>query len=381
MPNRRPRLVVLDTSHIAGLAADWMSRESARQQEANSFVRRLMEHGWLPLLSWPQLEELIQHENDEVVDARLQFLWSWPLAACIRPSDPDAGPGKVLEILTAEALAAHANPNADALAVRDLVRRGLVAYGPGTAVIPSGFEFWRLFRQVLAEKQARARELMAIAPWKGFEALDKQRMGHLMSQPSRSPQESLRVLNHLSASLAKEVKERGDKRIPDPKAVADEFFAGLMRTAQAAAAGGAVPTAIGILQAEGVDIDDIHPDDTFGEVMDRHTFKKRLRIAIESRGLSFEPLRRTLTLDRLPVAVIQHSMRRYGHDQPERKGSDMNDVFLLCLAPYADLTFVDKRTLESVRRARSKVPVLEPLLGDVRKASGHCEISSVIAAM
>lgn len=61
-------------------------------------------------------------------------------------------------------------------------------------------------------------------------------------------------------------------------------------------------------------------------------------------------------------------MRAYAHDQPERKGSELNDGDLLCLAPYADVTYVDKRTLESVRRAKGKNNLFAELVGQVNKA-------------
>lgn len=69
-------------------------------------------------------------------------------------------------------------------------------------------------------------------------------------------------------------------------------------------------------------------------------------------------------------------MRAYAHDQPERKGSELNDTHLLCLAPYAEVTYVDKRTLESVRRARSKVAIFDKLIGCVTKAAGYAEIAA-----
>jgi len=377
----QPRYVVLDTSHIAGLVSDLVSGDRQRHRAAQSFVPRLVELGWLPLLSWSHLEELIQHENDELVDARLRYLWSWPSLAWIRPLDPAGGPGSVVDLLAAEARAAYTHPSSEVLEVRDLARDGLMSVGAGTNAIPDGFQDWRLLRDDLARKQANARRIAAISPWRGSEMHNKRRMGDLMRSAPRKPAEALRMFDHLSGSLAKEIETRGDKRIADPKAMSEAFFSDLFKTGQAAATDGGVPTPIQLLQAEGVDIEDIKADETFEQVMDRHVFRKRLRIAAESRGLPYEQLKKVVTQERLPVAVIQGAMRAFGHDQPERKGSDLNDVYLLSLAPYADLTFVDKRTLESVRRACQKVPLLVRLLGDVRKASGHNEISSVIAGL
>jgi hypothetical protein len=73
-------------------------------------------------------------------------------------------------------------------------------------------------------------------------------------------------------------------------------------------------------------------------------------------------------------------MRRYSQDQPERKGSELNDTHMLCLAPYADQTFVDKRTLESARRARSKSPMFDRLAIGVGRASNCAELASVLTA-
>lgn len=98
----------------------------------------------------------------------------------------------------------------------------------------------------------------------------------------------------------------------------------------------------------------------------------------DARGLPWQTLKRVATPDRLPVTVIEECMRAHAQDQPERKGSDLNDTHLLCLAPYADVTYVDKRTLENVRRARGKVAALDQLFGEVRKAGGHAEISTAM---
>lgn len=381
MPISRPRLVALDTSHLVGLVNDWISGVAERRQAAQSFVPRLIEQGWLPLLCWSHLEELLLHHKDDLVDARLRYLWSWPQVAWIRPSDVNVGLGSVLDILAAEAMAAHGAPTATLQQVSEIAREGLVSYGAATDALPDGLRDWRLVRGALEQKQARAREIAAIAPWRASETLDKERIGDLIRGAFRAPEETARILQHLHGGLTNEIATRGDKRIPDAQAVAGEFFEGVLRAGQAAAAGGAAHPGLQILLAEGVDMSEVDPNSTFGEVIDRHVFLKRMRIALERCGLPFEKVKKTVTKERIPVWMIQHSLRLYGHDQPERKGSDLNDAVLLSLAPYADLTLVDKRTLESLRRVRLKVPALDTLVGDVRKASSHQDISSVIAGL
>ena len=374
-----PRLVVLDTSHLAGLAADWVSGRPDRRHFAQKFVPNLIDCGWLPLICWHQIEELLQHENDDLVDARLRFIRGWPLLAWVRPSDPNAGVGSVLDLLKAEVAVAYAHPDIDAKHVRDLVRDGLFAFGSGVEAIPDGFRDWRLLRAALAEQQEDARMTTAISRWRPAD-IDNTRISDWMGRPSREVDKRPRVLRHMRNNLAGEIEKRGDKRISNPGAMADDFILNIGRDIQNITAGGALAPAIQILVNAGLEVDDIDPSATFGETMRRLIFLKRLKMVAESNGLPWQELKRRVCQNRLPVIVIEESMRAHAQDQPERKGSDLNDTHLLCFAPYADITYVDKRTHESVRRARGKAAVFDQLIGQVRKAGNYREIPAALAA-
>lgn len=377
MSIRQPRFVVLDTSHLAGLASDWASSDRSRRRAAHVFAPALVEHGWLPLLCWHQMEELLQHKDDELVDQRLRYLRSWPLVAWVRPSDPDSGPGSVLEVLKAEVRAAYAHPGADLLQVRDLAREGLFLVGPGSEAIPDSFQDWRILQAPLAERQEGSRKVAAIARWRATN-IDNVRISALLAKPFRKTEDANRALQHLRNQLAGEIAARGDKRIADPGAMADIFFEEIAREGQAIPTGGDLPPVIQLLLMAGLELEDIDLSATFGQTTNLLIFRERLKMVADASGLPWQALKRVATQGRLPVTVIEECMRAHAQDQPERKGSDLNDTHLLCLAPYADVTYVDKRTLESVRRARSKVAAFEQLVGEVRRAGGHAEISAAL---
>jgi hypothetical protein len=80
-------------------------------------------------------------------------------------------------------------------------------------------------------------------------------------------------------------------------------------------------------------------------------------------------------MKQLPSWIIQSSLRKYGQDLPERKGSDMTDLHLATLAPYA-ITYVDKRTKENFRRASLKSEEFRRLVCETKKASSYVEIPS-----
>ena len=220
----------------------------------------------------------------------------------------------------------------------------------------------------------------AISRWRAVD-IDNTRIADWMDKPLREEGDAVHMLQHLRNGLAKEITERGDKRITDPSAMADVFMAQIAREGQTIAVGSDLPAIIKFLVNAGLDLEDIDPSATFAETMDLLIFHKRLRIVAQANGLPLQELKRTVTRNRLPVTVIEECMRSHAQDQPERKGSELNDVHLLCLAPYADVTYVDKRTLESVRRAKSKEAVFAKLIGRVDKAGSYGEIFSALPSL
>ncbi|WP_454688234.1 hypothetical protein [Achromobacter aloeverae] len=374
----RPNLVVLDTSHLSKLANDWDSDNPGRRDTARAFIPNLIKQGWLPLLCWHQVEELLQHENDLVVDARVRYVRSWPMLAWIRALGEGRAPGSVLDVFGAEMLAAYSQPDADVLKVRALTRDALFQFGSGEEAMPEGFFDWRILRSALIDRQESARRVAAISTWQATD-IDQTRIGDWLAKPLRSAGEVGPILRGLRDKLAIEIKEHGDKRITAPDAMADEFFSEIGRSGLALATREELPPALQILMNAGLSLEDIDPMATFGETMRRLVFQNQLQIAARATDLPWEELKKTVTQARLPAAVIAASMRTHAQAQPERKGSELNDTNLLCLAPYADITYVDKRTLENVRRAREKVSVFSQLVGRVEKASTYEQIAIALA--
>lgn len=378
-PLKRARLFVPDTAHLAGLVADSMSDSRERRRSAQRFLPDLVERGWLPLLCWHHIEELLQHRDDQVVDARLRYLWSQPLVAWIRAAEPSAGPGSIVDLLRAEAVAAIRSPSADAIRVRDLARDGLIDFGAGTDAIPEGFRDWRLLREALSQQQQNTRRIAAIARWRAT-PMDDTPISAWINQPARDLDAAAQMLGKLHESLAHEIATRGDRRIPDAMSMATDFMQQVDRDGRAVVGDREAKPAVQLLVNAGLDPEDIDPSATFGETMDLLTFQKRLRVVAEGLRLPWVELKRRVTRQQLPVMVIEESMRRHAQDQPERKGSELNDTHLLCLAPYADRTFVDKRTLENARRARNKSPMFDRLTVGVARARDCAELAAVLTA-
>jgi hypothetical protein len=113
---------------------------------------------------------------------------------------------------------------------------------------------------------------------------------------------------------------------------------------------------------------DIRSDTTVADIGVLSVFRKRVRVAAQSAGLS-ETQARLCRMDVFPSWLIGQPLDLHAQDQAERKGSNLTDGYLAALAPYADTLFVDKRTMETLRRASTKSPELLRLVRDVRRTS------------
>ena len=60
-------------------------------------------------------------------------------------------------------------------------------------------------------------------------------------------------------------------------------------------------------------------------------------------------------------------------------GSELADRYLACLAAYADVTYVDKRTHEASRQARQKSKVFASLVHRIEKAGEYGKIAGQLS--
>lgn len=369
------KFILLDTSHVGGLCADATAQEPGRRRKAEEFLNAMYQSGLVPVFCFHHLEELIQHENEDVVDGRLSYLRTLPHVAYVQPSDGRESPGTIVDVFAIEAEVAFEHPKADLLEIREHTRSRVFRFGSGKELIPEVFRDWRTFRTALDDHQDNSRRIAAISRWRAT-PIEHKRIGSLLGYRLRSAADSHRVVGQLRDQLAGEISNRGDRRIDDPDRMASEFFFEIAKGGSVLSSGeGSLPPVIQLLQQAGLEPDEIDLSATFGDTMNRLIFKQRLQQAAEARALPWEDLKRVVAAHRLPSNVIAEAMRAHSQDLPRRDGGELNDRHFLCLAPYTTVTYVDKRTLENTGRAIKKVPLFGMLVGDVRRASDYTRIA------
>jgi len=278
--------------------------------------------------------------------------------------------GSIVDILAVETSAAL-EPDSSAESVRDRAAGRLVKFGTGEQALLPFESHWELLREHVWEREEKTREIVAISRSNYIDS-SKAKLKDLQNARLRSPADVERQFELMQKRLAQDIQLRGDKRIKDPAAAAARFLDDVKSRAVDIFTDASDPT-LQMLRSQDIDPSRARPNTTTTDIGDLAAFHHRLRIVSEILAVPFVELKTRVAEWQIPSCVIQGAINRYSQDAQERKGSDLTDNYLACLAAYADITYVDKRTLENVRRAQQKCPELATLLRRVEKA-GHYQL-------
>ncbi len=366
----KPRLVALDSSHLGRVADDKFSSESSRRECAEHFESILIQKGYMLLLSWHHVYELLKHKDDQRTCKRAAFLSALPAIGWIKSFSEPNQIGSVLDILIAEIQTAWTLVNAKATEVRDVSAKSLVKFGSGSD-IKLAIDLWHDMREEFFRREARDREVIALSRSLQFD-ISGTKVSSWLKQQLRSPEEAAHRLKSFQESLTQEIKLRGDKRIPDASLVANAFFDDI-RNEYNFLQKDQINPGLQVLLRHGISIEDLDSDPTMGELTDLAMFRKQLEVANRTMGLPWNQLKTNISMTQLPSWIIQDALRKFGQDLRERKGSELSDSHLACLSAYADVTYVDKRTYENFRQSEKNSTAFAEIIRRVRKTSHYSD--------
>lgn len=372
----KPFTVALDTSHLTQWIRDGVSNSKHDRNKAEHFARALENNGIFPLLSLHHVEELCAHENADLVRGRLRFIHRLPLIAWITSDETSRTIGGVTSIMRSEALAAYRGAGYNLLDVRDTAHPSLIAFGSGRELLGDDPDLWLMLREVFLEHSRQSRDHIAITRSNVVDLSGKP-LSELLAGRLRGPEDVQRQLAVIQGSYALDIERHGDKRISDPAAVAGAFVARVANMVERHPDNTAdlIWTA---LASQGVEPSDVRPNATVGEVQDYGMFLQQMKVSTRDTGISFAELKRLVTMQQVPTWQISMAMRTHAPNMKERKGSELIDTHLACLAPYADITFVDKRTHDAFQKAFRADAELRAVCRRVARAAEYSKIPAML---
>ncbi|ESZ66643.1 hypothetical protein NL532_10120 [Mesorhizobium sp. C120A] len=372
----RPKFVALDSSHLGKVAEDKASKDSARLQRAATFEKSFEESGGVLLLCWHHFQELLSHGNEDVAAQRAAYLQSLPLVAAIASFQKEDLVGSVLDLQAFEVAAAFENVSADPEMVRNEAAKRMFRLTSGADLVRPFLENWSALRAGFSASEERSQEVVAISK-SDFAGMSDVKIVDLIKGELLPKDAMLQRLWGLHGRLAADIKERGDDRIVDPELTSREFFEDVVSRY------GAISTdnpALRILEMFGVGMSEIGPNTTVADVGDLATFRKKLVLLNYRLGLPLPEVVAKVKEERLPSGIIFNAIRTLHPDTRKWDGSELTDWHMSCLAAYADVTYVDKRTHEAFRIARQKSKTFASLARDVKKAGSYSDIAAQLSA-
>jgi hypothetical protein len=373
----RPKFVALDSSHLGAVARDKASQCETPRRRAAAFERAFEASGSVLLLCWHHVQELLSHRDDEVVAQRVTFIKSVPMVAFVRSFTGDDIIGSVIDLQAHEADIAFREPDASAEVIRDEAAKVMFRLGYGADLIRPFLENWSGLQCEFARQEERNREVVAISR-SGFVDISNVKIVDLLKGQLRQPEVIEPRFQQFHARLVEDIRQHGDKRIPNPELSSAAFLDEVIHSGMEATS--KPNPVLQILLVNGIDPSEIGPETTVGDVGSLAAFRKKLSVLNRNLGLPWKDLKARVTENRLPSGIIQSALARFRPNTSEWKGSDLTDAYLACLSAYADVTYVDKRTHEAFRRAQRKSKEFATVVRCVKKASGYESIAKQLAA-
>jgi hypothetical protein len=362
---RRAQFLALDSSHLGNLARERVSKDASIRQGAAALEQAIKERGYILVLSMHHFQELLVYNDSDVVAQRIAFIQSLPLVGVINSILGEGVAGSVFDIQASEVLAAFQRPNATPRAIRDEVATQMFRLTSGAEAVRPFLVDLPAIQAELTMMAEKHRNIVAITS-SDFAKISNKKVVELIKGKLHAPLDIQRNLARLEAALSEDIRQHGDERISSPDSVSAAFMADIRRRGLALADGG--NPGLQILAACDVEPTEITPTTTVGEVGEWAVFRGRLKRLNRVLQLPWDGLKTRVKEERIPSGVISSALARFRPRTDEWKGSDLIDVHLACLSPYADITFVDKRTHEGLRIARQKTQELPRIIHRVEKA-------------
>lgn len=360
----KPCIIAPDSSHWSLWLDAMRSKQPNIRQPAESLHQRLMDQGRVPLLSWHHLEELLGGRDDVCAADRVESLQAMPFMAWLRLPTTQEGVGSIVDIFAAEVMAASEG-HSDLAAVRDRARSVLLMTGNGRQAIGEHGWVWEAIRPVIHSRQDH---VTAVASLGSMQTFDKtQTVGQLSKMYIADPSTIRAKLSGIHQQAFQQALRGTDGDEVKARKMADDFIERVV--AKGPAPGSTVrDLLVSTLTSQGVDEAEIRDECVIGELMRLGYFRSLLRVAAEVSGRPFADLKH-VPMNLIPSFAIEEAIRE--HRQPREKlpGSDLHDRHLAVLAAYCDVLYVDRRTSEDLLRVRRKEPLIDALMGEVRKAA------------
>ncbi len=358
---------------------DAFGAKSESRARARDTLTALVAANWIPIICLHHFIELARHPDLEIAVRRIDFLKSFSQIAWFGRTSGSNILGGIVDIFEAEVRSILASPDIDFPGICRSVRETLVQYGQPAKIENPSLNDWIYLRPALTAMAVQEQEIASIVHARHIPDHDPE-IALLRTIQRRDPA----TFNHPHIAeideLAKDLTDRGDRRLTDPVKTAQGFLNKASKHL-ADALSRSKGTALDVLLA-GFDVpqSDVSHTTTLKQFTRIARRRKHARVAVAQIGLDFDQVWPKLRDAKIPSEIIQNTIRNARKSAPRASGSDLGDDYLACLAPYVDAVIVDKRTYEFLSQGARRDPYFRQIVGFFGKAASYVNLPRVLAA-
>jgi hypothetical protein len=348
-----PKLVSLDSATWARLAKDWK-----RDVNAKGVLEMLNSGALVPLFTWHHIEELCQHANDTVYQARVSLIQSLRFVTFPKLPGEKANVGSLIDLREAEIAALFQNKNLSFENLAKIVRAEISnGFCSGRDFCAANDEWWDIYRnQFSRERQSLKGTIASIAQFPAGN--QKEGLTRSKNLRLRTQADSRAQFDAMARRLAEQIKRHGDQRLDNPDQVAAEF----MRAAYSD--GLAIYSTLGepferLLKHFGVERTRLPKNATNEDVGYEAIFEKILELHETALDLPRGSLRIAFRQEAIPSWIVWREVDRGMKSFPKTTASNITDKMIIPFGLYVDALESDKRVRDLVGRAAKKHSLLK----------------------
>lgn len=365
------KLISIDTSVFGGIAKDYFSNNEKASSKAINAVEHLIEKGFIPFITHHHIQEILQHQDDDVVFRRWSLIKAFPRVAwmCSYWDENILGSIVDLHLLEIKLILDSGETGPDNL-VKE-VKDEYVKYSTGE-------EFVENFEQVYS--QIRALGLMTNQKSKKVESLnyvtskkvEKVKLSTLFDSSLRHPASVKEFLAGFEVQLTDSLVNNGDDKLVNPQHIAKEFVKEVSAGSEGMYADDSSLYERFVKNA-GVRLDQVSPKTTVGQLARLSTYNKKIQGFLKSLDV---PQEREFELSfekQVIFCIWEHFDKAMKHEK-KAHGSNMQDKHMGVFALLVDIFTVDKRVHEYFRQFSKRNTDFAGHLGKIVKLSDYSSL-------
>jgi len=191
----------------------------------------------------------------------------------------------------------------------------------------------------------------------------------------RTPEEAKLYSRQLAATLGENLSTRGDKRVGDPKGVAEQLMQET-RDAIAPTLWNASAPIAHMLEIHGVDARRLPPNPTIGDAAYEGVFAKQMTVIARKMSVSHDVIMAAVPQSSMPSWVVWRALDETIKQHLKAHGSNLIDKHIAAGGPYLEGMEVDKRIREYVRRKSKKNRAMSLLHQELLNRSPYSDLAT-----